>query len=277
MLTELGLTPAHLRAAPGPSSPYLDGVLPSTIFDLDSTQAESYSGAGVVWFNLVRHCADGSAPSAYNMLRGNGSTPTNLPSFIGTAGTQDAYWLMDGNDYFMAQSGVHTAFTQSLHISGTSNWWFAIAMRTAADDSNTSGLITTQNGATQPGIRIVHTASEVLSLVQRGDSTTNTLNTTAVMAGGTDYVILVSRNQADSKTAFYLNSTTPDIYNQTFTPATTPATNCLMFGVLAASMTGYIDNGARIYTMAMGNSYLTASDAGKILTHLRTRHGRAYA
>jgi len=279
MLLDLGLSRAHARKISGPSSPYLDGVLNSTVFDLDATQSDSYEGTGFLWSNLVARCADGANPDAYDMQCGNGVHSSTFPSFIGTAGTQSAYWLMDGGDYFQLETGTNTDFCNGLHkTSGGPDWWAAITFRSAADDGTTTGLISTEATTTQTGIRITHQASEVIALIQRGDTATTSAIGSTVLSGSNNHIVIVTRDHGLGKTSIFVDGTTPQILDHSFNTSTSAPSGILSIGVLATNPTGgYLDNGTRIYSVAMGNTTIGPTEAQKIITHLNARHGRTYA
>ena len=87
----------------------ISSAFPSAVFDLDATSSASYSG-GQVWKNLISSPADGSSQTAYDFNRGgSSSSSTDDPTFVGTPGTKQAYWLLDGGDYFTLANSVSNA------------------------------------------------------------------------------------------------------------------------------------------------------------------------
>jgi hypothetical protein len=188
MLTECGygLRRTQMNISGTPASSYLDGVLASTVFDLDATIAASYPGSGLTWANLATP-ADGAAKTAYDFFLGDGVTATTYPAFSGSAGNSAAYWSFDGGDYFDLKSGANTAFLRDAHkTTGGSDFWIAMAYR-PVDGGVTQGLFTTTDGTGTAGFRTEQLGSELIQLVQRGPTTTQTNGGYVTRRGG--YVV----------------------------------------------------------------------------------------
>ena len=90
----LGLKLGGRGAVSSGGSEFLDGVLASTVCDLDTTIAASYT-SGQTWTNLVS--ATGTAYDAF--LGTDGDSAVNDPTFTGDAGTDTAYFAFDGGDW----------------------------------------------------------------------------------------------------------------------------------------------------------------------------------
>lgn len=256
-------------------SPYLDGVTDSVLCDLDATIAASYPGTGVTWANLIAAPADGSAQTAYDFYRGDGSTSTTYPTFTGTAGDAAAYFAHDGGDYFRLKSGTNTPFLRDMHkTTGGSDFWIAAAFYTPAADSNIDGIMNTQLNATNPGFRFVHSASETISLIQRGASNASNSGT-AVLAGNAAHLVIVSHSHAQNKTRHWADSVTAEELDHSFNATTTDASS-VTYLAAALGTTNLMGNGGRFYSLAFGNAYLDNARAAAIIAHLEARHGRDY-
>lgn len=120
--------------------PFLFGGSLQPIWDLDATQAASYSGTGSTWNNLITSPDDGQAQSAYNF------TVEGSPVFTGSAGTSGAYWAMDGTGYFQIAGG-NTPTLNQIHQTGGSSFVVTIALAFATDSSPTpANLFGTESG-----------------------------------------------------------------------------------------------------------------------------------
>lgn len=151
-------------------STYLDGVLASTVCDLDATIAASYGGSGTTWANLVTAPADGSAQTAYDFYLGNGSTGTTYPAFNASSGSAAAYWSVDGGDYFSLKSGANTSFLNSLHkTTGGSDWWIAMALKYVTNSTGQYFSTARTGTAGQTGIQADQNAG-AFRIAQRGNA-----------------------------------------------------------------------------------------------------------
>lgn len=276
MLTECGygLRRAQIIMSGATVSPYLDGVLASTVFDIDATIAASYPGSGVTWANLAAP-ADGSAQAAYDFYRGNGSTSTTYPAFNGSAGSSAAYWSFDGNDHFDLKSGVNTPFLRDVHkTTGGSDFWIAMAFR-PVDNGTTTGYFTTMAGTSVPGLRIEQLSNEFTRLLQRSGSTVAT-GPDVTLTPGSDSLYIVSHSHSLNETAIWLNSATGSTAAHPFSATTTDASAVARIGHRVHG-SGILLSGTRLYSLAMGSEYLNNTKAAAIIAHLNTRHGRIYA
>lgn len=271
----LSLLYGHPQTGSGPASPYLDGVLASTVFDLDATVSASYPGAGVTWANLATP-ADGSAKSAYDFYRGDGTTVTTYPTFGGSAGDSSAYWEFDGGDYFRLKSETNTTFLNSLHRTDPGqDFWIALAFR-VADATAISGLFTTQSGASALGMRLELSTGEVTNAQQRGDSSGATVaSVSGSLTIGTNYLLIASYSHANNNWRRWVNTDSATNSSQTYATATGPSSSVAIIGARTAG-SQFIPNGARLYSFAMGNEYLDNTMAASIIAHLEARHGRDY-
>lgn len=275
MLTECGygLRRTQMNISGTPASSYLDGVLASTVFDLDATIAASYPGSGLTWANLAIP-ADGAAKTAYDFFLGDGVTATTYPAFSGSAGNSAAYWSFDGGDYFDLKSGANTPFLRDAHkTTGGSDFWIAMAYR-PVDGGVTQGLFTTTDGTGTAGFRTEQLGSELIQLVQRGAATTQTNG--GYVTPGADTLYIASHSHATNMTTHWRNSLTGSSVSHTFSTTTTDATRAARIGQRTTGNSPLL-SGNRLYAVAMGNEYLDNAKAASIIAHLNARHGRTYA
>lgn len=105
-----------------------DGPTAPVVLSLD---AKNYA-SGQTWNNSVSKPADGSSQTAYDYFLGSdGSVGTNDPT-ITAAGTDGAYWLFDGGDFFTHSLPVASVpdFLRQMHHTGkqfTLVAWFQYA------------------------------------------------------------------------------------------------------------------------------------------------------
>ncbi len=251
----------------------LSDVIASAVFDLDVTQAASYSGSGTTWSNLVAAPADGSAQTAYDFYTGDGSTSATYPTFNGSAGNSAAYWSFDGGDYFDLKSGANTAFLRNAHkTTGGSDFWIAMAYR-PVDGGVTQGLFTTMDGTAVAGFRTEQLGSELIQLVQRGPTTTQTNG--GYVTPGADTLYIASHSHATNKTTHWRNSLTGSSVSHTFSTTTTDATRAARIGQRTTGNSPLL-SGNRLYAVAMGNEYLDNAKAAAIIAALEARHNRDY-
>ncbi|MFA7333367.1 MAG: hypothetical protein WC130_03640 [Kiritimatiellia bacterium] len=260
-------------AAGDAGSPYLDGVLASTVFDLDATQAASYPGTGTTWANLIAAPADGSAQTDYDFFRGNGATSTTYPTFTGTPGDAAAYWSFDGGDRFQKKDGTNTTFLNALHkTTGGTPWWMAYTYR-VINVAPTQIVYSTQTTSTNVGIRGGTSSSETNFFVQRGDTSQGATNFGS-LTPGTDYVVIISYD-GSGNIARWENTTTGTAAAITFNSTSADASQALFIGAGPGTGTP-LANTARMYSFAMGNEYLDDTKAAAIIAHLEARHQRNY-
>lgn len=252
---------------------FLDSILPSTVMDLDVTVAESYGGAGNVWANLTLAPADGAGRGAYDFYRGDGVTTAAYPSFNGAAGSKAAYWETDGSQYFRLKSG-NTVFLRDLHKSTGSDFWVAIAMRAVTSTETDTFMATSLRSHLTAGLFMQTTASNTIRLAQRGEGIT--VNSPFVNSTpGTDRLFIYSKSHANNKMRAWGQNGAMTEATNTFDATTTNASGIL---TLLSNEANHDPQhaGVRLYSFAMGNKYLDATEAALLIAHLEQRHGRAY-
>ncbi|QQG36910.1 MAG: hypothetical protein HYS17_03825 [Micavibrio aeruginosavorus] len=278
MLTDntYGLPRPRPRFVPATASPYLDGVLASTVFDLDATIAASYGGSGQTWANLTAAPADGSAKTAYDFYLGaTSSAASDDPAFNGTPGDSAAYFSVDGGDFWRL-AGAKPDFLDALHkTTGGTNWWLAMTIRWATSGN---GLFGTGNASSAPGMNLRTTSADgSMNLRMRGDTATVTFASPAgLLTNGGDAVIIHSFNKDTSIMARWVNTRTGT--TGAFVPNAT-SSDASGAGEIFSRGDGnfFMASGARLYSCAMGNEYLDDTKAAAIIAHLNARHNRTYA
>ncbi|MBU0800813.1 MAG: hypothetical protein KKA05_07385, partial [Alphaproteobacteria bacterium] len=240
-------------------------VLASTVFDLDATITDSYAGTGTVWHNMIISPADGAAQTDYDFYRGNGASSNTYPTFNGSAGSAAAYWSCDGGDYFALQSGTNTAFLNNLHkTTGGTDWWFAFTTR--QPDGPARIFFATAEGATQNGIRLLSTTTELLTSGQGNGATFNNATGPAFPVD-TDNIVIISHSHSIGKTRFWLNSATATEVTQAYNTTIANPANPAVIGAETDFGSPMI-NGSRIYSVAMGNEFLDNTQVAALIAHM---------
>lgn len=239
-------------------------LVSSTVFDLDATVSDSYSGSGTTWANLEATPADSAAQTAYDFSN-NGFT------FTGSAGSAGAYWLADGANQFDLGGGNTTFLNNLPKTTGGTNFWFAMAFRAG---SVTQRLCHTGAATNVPLLGVFMNASNILNLFQRGDTASANTSFGSALSAGTDYVVIVSHDSASNNIRYWINTATASNQAQTYNATTT---NAGAFTIGAESDGGNpLVNGVRVYAVSMGNAYLDNTGAAAIFAEYEARHGRDY-
>ena len=258
-------------AAEGDGS--LSDVIASAVFDLDATQAASYT-SGTTWSNLVTAPADGSAQTAYDFYTGNGSTSTTYPTFNGSAGSAAAYWSFDGGDYFGIKSGANTAFFNALHkTTGGTAFWFAITLHKTDNTWSTAALLANLASSTNyKGIEIGVLSTEVFSFGQ-GNGAGSATNNSGVQTSG-DFIVIYSYD-GSGNIRRWVNTTTATTTAISFTASSDNAAYPMRIGSWGDGSRA-LNAETRIYSVAGGNEYLDNTKAAAIIAALEARHARDY-
>ena len=258
-------------------SPYLDGVLPSTVFDLDATIAASYGGSGTTWSNLVASPADGAAKTDYDFYTGDGATSSTYPTFNGTAGNAAAYWSTDGGDYFNLKSGTNTAFLNGLHkTTGGSDFWLALTFSADSPATSQTFFGTGNTGTTADSVGIRYSSSNTIDFRQRAGTSISIVSSANIIANLSTNILIVSHSHSGNQTRFWINTPVADEKSHVFVSAANNATNRAQI-FARGDGAGFMDANTRLYSFAMGNEYLDDNKTAIIIAHLNARHGRTYA
>lgn len=283
MLLTLGRGMSGVARAQGqdPRKP-LNHILPSCVFDLDATIATSYNGAGGVWNNMIAAPADGASQSAYNFMRGNGSTGTTYPTFTGTADNPDCYWALDGGDYFTIQNSVNTSYLAGLQrtdIPAQAYTMFCALYFTDPDALAIKTVFATSSNTATIGVRFIisqDSGNETLVHYQRGGSANTTSGMPRpVLTPDRHYVIGISRESGGSVTRLWVNDSYSEL-SHTANSCTSDTASPFQLGANGASGSRF-SSGTRIYAVSMFKKFVTNTEAQKIIAAYRKRHKRSYS
>ena len=259
---------------------FLDDVINSVCFDLDATIAASYDDGvdSQKWFNLISSPADGESQSAYDFYRGvDGSASTDDPTHNGTVGNDAAYWTLDGGDFFKPVSGANTTLLGDLHkTTGGKDFWIAIAWFQTDTTWVHANLFTTRtSGATgKKGIEFFATASELVHMAQRGGVATPYIYSGVTSPKDGSHIAIVTHSHSTNKTRIYLDETTTSEQAHTFNTITT-ASGLATIGAYANGADA-MGTETRLYSIALGNEYISDTEVANIIAHLENRHNRDY-
>ena len=257
-------------------SPYLDGVLPSTVFDLDATIAASYGGSGTTWSNLVASPADGAAKTDYDFYTGDGATSSTYPTFNGTAGNAAAYWSFDGGDYFRKKDGVITDFLQRIHNYGLAGKGFwAVWAGNIPTPASIASVFSTSDAASEGCLLQILTSTGYGRIRRRHSGGGSSMDST-VSVTGSNKLVIVSFNNETGAFRYWINSTTVTSNGTNTTVSSAASTGVPVIGA-ETDFGGALPNASRLYSFAMGNEYLDDNKAAIIIAHLNARHSRTYA
>ena len=251
----------------------LADVIDSAVFDLDATQAASYT-SGVTWSNLVTFPPEGSVQTAYDFYTGDGSTSTTYPAFNGSAGDAAAYWSFDGGDYFGIKSGANTAFFNALHkTTGGTAFWFAITLHKTDNTWSTAALLANlASAANYKGIEIGVLSTEVFSFGQ-GNGAGSVTNNSGIQTSG-DFIVIYSYDGSGNMRR-WVNTTTATTTAISFAASSADAAYPLRIGSWGDN-SRFLNAETRIYSVAGGNEYLDDTKAAAIINALCARHNRNY-
>ncbi|MGR3179849.1 MAG: hypothetical protein ACUZ8E_17555 [Candidatus Anammoxibacter sp.] len=267
------INPSRFAVVDGGVSAPLGSILASTVFDLDATIAASYT-SGQVWANYEDTPADSSGQTDNDFeLGADSGSSTDDPTFTGAPGNSDAYWALDGGDYWSISA--NTAFIESIQkTTGGSDFWFAFAYR-HVEGVQQFLLGTVAGSFSLVGIKLAISGSEKFFLTQFNGATQSLKSSTEVLVGGTDYLVVVTHSHSSNLTDFYINDASVESIAHTFGITTTNAALTLKIAA-QGDASQQMHNGTRVYNVSWGNEYLDATKAATIRTHLASRHGREY-
>lgn len=238
----------------------IDGAL----FDLDATCTESYSGSGQTWSNIV-------ADTDYDFYLGVDGTADGItdPVFTGSADSEDAYFLLNGNnDLFTQIDSTLGTMLQKCHRSDSDPCWVA-AVYQSQDITNNYGIM--GNGATA-GLKGWRWDRLTSNLTFGVNSDTNQSNDSGVATGqGIEHIIIMTWDPslATNGACVWVNSTTKTCFNHNMGTNTTDVTSAF---TLADSALGNMRNLFRIYAFSGGQAFLDDADALAIMEKYQTRH-----
>lgn len=242
---------------------YLRTIFPSCVCDIDATIEESYPGTGTAITSLA-------GIAAYDF------TITGNPVFTGTAGSPDAYFLMDGSgDRFGIAAGNTTFLNNMNKTTGGADYTVFLAFRFIQNDA-AQALWTTQTGSTAIGVTGQAGSNESLQSVQGDGATANSSSTApSTLVTTTDYLIGIAHSHADNLTRLWVNSLTPTENTQTFNTETDPASGAFTF-MARPGGGSIVPNTTRFRGGYIFPFFADADDVTKIYAHLSARHNINY-
>lgn len=252
-------------------------VAPGAIFDIDATVADSYPGSGDVIYNLVKSPADGELQSTYNWNLGAaaGSAPSD-PTFVGTAGSPSAYFLLDGTQQLILLN--ITNYIAKLHRSDNANPWWCVLIYQVPATASTRHVYGNSNTATRIGFRFTHTSTPQTQYIASNGASAVSMTAVNPSVINSPYLFAFTITPSTSAAFAAGNSTT-------FTSRTVPAftstddsTSTIGFGgASTVSGSSILENGSRLYAASMGLGVLNNDNLAAIVAMYNTRHGRTYA
>lgn len=273
----------------------LSDVISSACWDLDATLLESFI-SGQVWKNVITSPADSAAQAAYNFLYGeNSGIDTDDPTHIGGAGNPTAYNLLDGGDFWRAETSATTDMItiNSLHhgVAGH-EWWVGFAFR-----FQSTGVV---QGLFYPSFSIVDSFgdsvtfftldTDELGINRRHDTSGAPIdvqtNSGITLVDGTDYLILITRDEDTDSIDFFVNSKTISSENTVVWAASTTNAgipNTPGLPALAArnrpspNVDFHMVNETRFRGFYGGNSFIGNAEAENIVNLINSRHRILYA
>lgn len=284
MALGLGLGLSKRKAAGGgATSPYLDGVLDSVVFELDATVSDSYSGSGETWVNLISSPADGSAQTDNDFyLGGAATTDGNEPTF------DTDKFTVDGADFFsIVERDPANIAPSLLNITNTTSsqfYFFTVLHIGATLDNNDYffGSGTSNAGNTLLSIGTQSNGDLRIIVVNDTDAGIVHVAAAAALSINTTYIIGVSVDLTSStnNVRAWVNSTTSSL-SSLASSANTEATQggaMLMArtGGTVSSSTQNMPSGDWMRWAAFGNEFIDDTQAASIIDHIETRHGVDY-
>lgn len=258
----------------GEPSPYLDGVEPSTVFQLSSAIEASTDGADGFYNNIVPFSSPNSAYDFEDMEAVDDDTA--VINLVGTAGTQSAYHNLDGSQYWRL-NGTNPDPLKHACRSGTSGW-FAIAWQTA--DSTSDGVMlldTRHDDYTGTGIFIRKQGNEKVQMyVANPSGTAFALSSVQDVPLSTDTVTLVSWD--GSNVNFWVDRSGTKETKALVFPTNTTSESTQQSYMLANYAEGNRNNSSnQIYGMAYGTAFIDSdAQAVAMMENLETMYNRTF-
>lgn len=263
----------------------IDGNLPSTVFDVDATQIASYDGVTGTLFNLA------NTGTEYDFYLGAAADGSDDPAFVGTAGTQSAYFNMDNpfRGFMVAQGGVNAvgqpAFFRDFH-KGTEGKAKTIVMcfRTPADWTIADSFIMgTQNNVSKHGFKVSYTTNgdsgnlktRVTLIIDDGASGINIGFPGSFLPEDKDIMIALTVEHTGTTTTATLRINGAHQRTNTATVTTTTDADGKMTLMNDDSFT-YIAPNTRFYAACGFDKAITDEEFETLAGIYQLRHGRDY-
>lgn len=244
--------------------------LSTFVMDLSSFCANSYTGNGQTWSNLIADPADANTQAYYDEYLGAGNTATTTdPTFTGLSGHKGDYWALDGGDYHGHTAGaapgglignLHCELTAAGTCTSTPSWTMNIVFKYI--DNGASQLIAgTSSAAGVPGMSMLISSSDALQFRRSNGTSALTTSTGLTLTGNTVYFVSLTFVADTMAWKASINGAT---YSATGTALTNAVNNVISSGKLTigagnGSVTTPLAAGSQVYEFSMMNA--VASDA----------------
>lgn len=239
----------------------------------EATSSTSYSGSGTTLTSLVTVPADTTSQAA-NLINTSGS-----PTFTGSAGSQSAYFLMNGSSFLTQAAATLTSTSMLLnaHRSDlTTGFWVAWAGVIPADNTAVRIICGPArfNSGSDVGYNLSLSATGGLQLQARNGTTS------AVYAGpgvprGVPVLIVASWNgsQSTNNVRFWVNTTTKWVVGGAFPTATVAAT---LAHKVCGNTLQLMTSGTQFKSFLYGNSFIDDGQVSQIYALLLAQQGIDY-
>ena len=232
---------------------------------LDARVASSYS-RGQSWLDLSGNEQD--------FFRGADGTATATdPTFVGPSGSLDAYWSLDGGDYFTYDAANET-WMEDLHKDNAAFAFAAWVYRGAAGSFD--GICGTLSSGvfSNTGVEFGITSGDALRVFVgngSGSSAARTATGPSVSAGAWTFVALRLDEAANTYSLIVNDSATTGAASYT-SPSSGSATATMR--IMSSGGTGDLwPNGSRIAAIAMWNTAVSQSDLLELYQRTRKLFG----
>lgn len=285
-LLALLTAPAHAQnqsmAADRCESLAITGIT-SFIMDLSSFCANSYTGNGQTWSNLIAAPADSNVQTYYDEFLGAGNTATATdPTFTGLSGHKGDYWSMDGGDYHSHTAGAAPGgFLGNLHCStvvastctSTPSWTMNVVFK-YIDNGAVQWIAGTSNATGTAGLVLQVSSGDQVQL-RRNDGvvTTNTISTGLTLTGDVTYFLSMTYNPTDGTWKASINGATYSATGTAAFAAITIGPGTMSIGTTNKSTTTPLASGSLLYEFSMMNAIASDANLAAIATVYQARTG----
>jgi len=241
------------------------------LFYIDPSDSNSYSGSGQT---LAALDSDGSAITAYDMWLGaDDSSSTDDPTFSTNKFT------FDGGDYFNFKTLPD--FFKNLHAQDGSNWWFAIAFKTATADATWS--IAGQNGGQAGGgLGIYHSGAGDGRLTLLTNNAADTTTRSAILgsegrfSNTTEHLLIITADVSETTSNVKSKVDSAAIATNDLTFQNEGETSNLGFYLCGLAAGFHFTSGMEFYGAAWGNEFASDADIADIKTWMEDITGKTF-
>lgn len=271
----------HAVAAAGPEFLH-DIVGLDVVFQKDATIAASYDGTSQTFANLQPNPVDGSTQTQCDDHLGQTSgITTEDPQFVGTAGTDTAYFTTDGADMFLSKANNIAGINEAIRTDLTDARWAVFAYRTPPALIGGQREFMGTRDTNHAGSFRFHLNNNIPRLFCFGDSGNTThADGGSTLSTSTDYLIIATWDASvtgATNAKMYVNSNTPTSSTSvSFGAATIPRTWKVGMMGLEGSIGAWLEVDSRVYGYAFGQGFLTDALAEAIRDWYNANHAQTY-